>query len=100
VLLGANGNVIKEYFNGAEHKNINVVEGSTANGTEAYLLGVDNLSSLGDLSDKYMQKFIINSETKLKHLILGNPSKYYHNPFWGADNINISGCKYLETFNL
>ena len=105
VLLGANGNVVKERFEGAQQKQIVVAEGSSANGTEAYLLGVDGLSNLGDLSNKYMQKFIINTETKLKTLILGNPSQYYYNPFWrpktgSAEEINISGCKYLEEFNL
>jgi hypothetical protein len=99
--LGANGNVVKERFDNVEQKSIMVPEAAAANGTEAYLLGVGSLSTLGDLSNKYVQKFNINTETKLKQLILGNPSKYYHNPYWAnSTSINIAGCKHLEEFNL
>jgi hypothetical protein len=54
---------------------INLPEASGANGTEAYILGVSNLTSLGDLSDKYLQKFSMAgvSDIRLKELILGNP---------------------------
>jgi hypothetical protein len=52
--LGANGNVYNERFNGEETKEIHLPEASSANGTEAYLLGLSNLTDLGDLSNKYM----------------------------------------------
>jgi hypothetical protein len=105
VLLGANGNVIKERFNGEERKIIDVPEGSSANGTEAYLLGIGNLKDLGDLSNKYVQKFIMSGDNKLRTLTFGNPHKDYYNPFWkpksgNATPIGISGCTYLRHFNL
>ncbi len=108
VKLGANGNVYSERFDDAETKTINLSEASSANGTEAYLLGLSNLTDLGDLSNKYMQKFIIAKEdvdVRLKDLTLGNPHKDYHNPYWKPGDaqsqaISLIGCTYLETFNL
>ncbi len=106
VKLGANGNVYNERFDGEETKEIILPEASSANGTEAYLLGLSNLTDLGDLSNKYMQKFIIASEdVRLKHLTLGNPHRDYHNPYWKpgdgqSQKIGLGGCTYLETFNL
>ena len=106
VKLGANGNVYNERFENEETKEINLPEASSANGTEAYLLGLSNLTDLGDLSNKYMQKFIIASQdVRLKHLTLGNPHQDYHNPYWKpgkgqSQKIGLSGCTYLETFNL
>ena len=105
VLLGANGNVSSARFNGEETVRISVPEGRAANGTEAYLLGTGSLKDLGDLSSKYMQKFELNSENKLKTLTLGNPYRYYYNPYWAPKSgtssqpISISGCTYLEEFN-
>ena len=105
VLLGANGNVIKERFDGEQLKHILVEDADAANGTEAYLLGASGLKDLGDLSNKYVQKFIMNGENKLSSLIFGNPHKDYYNPFWrtkegNTQAIGISGCKYLKLFNL
>lgn len=106
VKLGANGNVYNERFENEETKEISLPEASSANGTEAYLLGLSNLTDLGDLSNKYMQKFIIASDdVRLKHLTLGNPHKDYNNPYWKpgsaqSQKIGLSGCSYLETFNL
>ena len=106
VKLGANGNVYNERFQDSETKIINLPEASSANGTEAYLLGLSNLTDLGDLSNKYMQKFIIASEdVRLKDLTLGNPHKDYYNPYWKPGDsqsqaIILKGCTYLENFNL
>jgi hypothetical protein len=106
VKLGANGNVYNQRFDGEQTKRIILPEASAANGTEAYLLGLSNLTDLGDLSDKYMQKFIISStDVRLKNLTLGNPHKDYYNPYWrpqgGASaEIILTGCTYLEKFNL
>ena len=106
VKLGANGNVYNERFEGEESKTIDLVEASSANGTEAYLLGLSTLTDLGDLSNKYMQKFIISSnDVRLKRLTLGNPHKDYYNPYWApgenqAGLISLQGCTYLEYFNL
>lgn len=104
VMLGKNGNVIKARFNSNETLPINVGEGSSANGTEAYLLGLGSLKNLGDLSNKYVQKFVMTGNNKLSTLILGNPHKFYYNPYWSSDtseqNIGLSGFTYLEEFNL
>ena len=105
VLIGANGIVTKERFNGKESKSIVVPESRSANGTEAYLLGIDNLKDLGDLSNKYPQKFIMSGKNKLRSLTFGNPHKEYYNPFWRPEEgtstpIGLSGCTFLETFNL
>lgn len=108
IQIGANAsqNYI-ERFNGEESKEIKAPEAKQANGTEAYLLGLSNLSDLGDLSDKYMQKFIIGSdEIHLKNLTLGNANKHYYNPYWAtvidgqSSTIGLSNAFYLETFNL
>lgn len=116
VNLGANGGLSVERFDGEETKNISI-DTSSASGTEAYLLGLSTLSDMGDLSNKYMQKFIMeSSDIRLKKLILGSPNKYYYNRYWnvtvGGQSPEITlggyneethepyGCLYLEEFNL
>ena len=108
VMIGANAAAAYvNRFDNQETKQIVVPEVANANGTEAYLLGLSNLSDLGDLSDKYMQKFIISSsEVRLKNLTLGNSHKNYYNPFWSttvdgdSPKIDVSKAIYLENFNL
>lgn len=105
VLIGANGHVVKERFEGEEKKSIIVQEARSANGTEAYLLGVSGLKDLGDLSNKYPQKFIMGGKNKLRTLTFGNAHKDYYNPFWRPEKgnstpIGLSGCTYLQTFNM
>lgn len=105
VLIGANGHVVKERFEGEQRKSIKVQEAQSANGTEAYLLGVSGLKDLGDLSNKYPQKFIMSGKNKLQTLTFGNPHKEYYNPFWrpaegNSTPIGLSGCTYLQTFNM
>jgi hypothetical protein len=107
IKLGANGNVYNTRFNGEETKEIFLPEASAANGTEAYLLGISNLTDLGDLSNKYMQKFVIESDdVRLETLTLGNPHADYHNPYWApaaggsSQEISLRGCSYLKNFNL
>lgn len=116
IQLGANGTIVAERFNGEEQKEI-TLDATSANGTEAYILGLSGLSDMGDLSNKYMQKFIMEStDIRLKKLILGNPHKLYYNPYWnttvdgqsaaivlGGYNEETGqpyGCLYLEEFNL
>jgi hypothetical protein len=78
----------------------------TANGTESYIFGLSNLTSLGDLSNKYMQKFILASgDIRLKELILGNSHKDYYNPYWkqqegSSIKIGLDAAYYLQKFNL
>jgi hypothetical protein len=55
IMVGANASSIYSVrFNNEDTHTIPVPEGANANGTEAYILGLSNLSDLGDLSDKYM----------------------------------------------
>jgi hypothetical protein len=46
----------------------------------------------------------MSGDNKLSTLILGNPHRYYYNPYWSSDTsaavINLTGCTYLEEFNL
>jgi hypothetical protein len=54
-MIGANAAAVyTERFEGEQTKTFVVPESSGASGTEAYLLGISNLSDLGDLSSKYM----------------------------------------------
>jgi hypothetical protein len=108
IQVGANASAVRTVrFEGEDTKTITALEGSGAGGTEAYILGLSNLTDLGDLSNKYMQKFIISSsDVRLKNLTLGNPHKDYYNPYWKVTaegipaKITLSGATYLETFNL
>ena len=103
VQLGANGNVLIEKFDKAEQKELNYLGAAQAHATEAYILGVSNLKSFGDLSTKYMQKFVMPAtENKISELILGNPNKHYYNTYWndGNSEITLTGCKYLQKFQL
>ena len=88
-------------FSGTQDR-ILTVETSSGNGTETYLLGMSNLSDIGDLSDKYLYKLIVGaSQNNLKKLILGNHNKDYYNPFWdNEESIELKGFKFLEEFNL
>jgi hypothetical protein len=101
IMLGANGTVVKDRFVNEEDKEISI-DLSSASGTEMYLLGLSNLSSLGDLSNKYPYNVMAASgDNNLKEFILGNHNKNYYNPNWSGDSeINLNGFKYLEYFNL
>lgn len=81
-----------------------IADGSGAGGTEAYILGVSNLSDMGDLSNKYLQKFVVSSdqEIRLKKLQLGSPYEKYDNIYWGNEGseLAIGGFTHLEEFNL
>jgi hypothetical protein len=78
------------------------VDTTSGNGTETYLLGVSNLSDVGDLSDKYLYKLVIGTgENHLQRLILGNHNKDYYNPYWSEEtSIELTDFNYLEEFNL
>ena len=101
VKVGQNGVPVNRRFVDEEDITISV-DTSGANGTEAYLLGVSNLSSIGDVSDKYLQNLIVGTtDNRLKSLIMGNHHKDYYNPYWeGVNNIGLNGFTYLEEFNL
>ena len=101
VKVGANGVPISKRFLEGQSQ---VIEANTsgADGTEAYILGVSNLSDIGDLSDKYIHTLVIGAiENRLKTLKLGNHNQNYYNPYWkNANDINLKGFNYLEEFNL
>jgi hypothetical protein len=98
VKIGQNGQVVNAKFSGEETKIIKA-DTTQANGTEAYMLGVSTLSSLGDLSNKYAQNFIAQAnDNRLTKIILGNEHKDYYNPY--LKTIGLGSCSYLEEFNL
>ena len=101
IQLGENGQVISNKFTPGQEHTFNMYA-AEADGTEAFLLGVSALSDIGDLSNKYMGKFVISStDNRLKRLTLGNPHKNYYNPNWGDGSENIIvNSQYLEYFNL
>lgn len=103
VKIGANVDTIIKKFNGIETINVDT-DLASAGGTEGYIVGFNILSSFGDLSDKYIGKFIMPTSTdgdnlKLTHLKLGNDYKYYYNANWkGQSNIPLK-CSSLRDFN-
>ena len=104
VKIGKNSTPKSYKFTGEENHTI-TVDVSGASGTEAYLLGVSNLSSVGDLSDKYLYNLIIGTDTtgtnNLKSFILGNHHKDYYNKYWSnVNDMNLQGFKYLEEFSM
>lgn len=101
VKIGKNSTPTNKRFVDEESQTI-TIDTSSGNGTETYLLGVSNLSSVGDLSDKYLYKLVVGTtENNLKELILGNHHPDYYNPFWSNEtSIELNGFKYLEYFNL
>lgn len=102
IKFGANGQVRSQRFVNEQTKTISE-DTSSGNGTEMYLLGISNLSDVGDLSDKYLYNLIVKTgdENHLKRLKLGNHHKDYYNPYWkNVNNIGLTGFTYLEEFNL
>lgn len=100
IKIGANVAPVNARFVNQQEQNIQL-DTSGANGTEAYILGASNLSSVGDLSDKYIYNLIVGtSDNNLKSLLLGNHEKNYYNPFWsGTKDLNLANFTYLEEFN-
>ena len=107
VKIGQNGQANIHRFDGAMNKTFTDSAVETANGTEAYIFGFNILSSFGDLSDKYLGKFVMpipendeENDIKLTSIKLGNSHKDYFNPNWkGQTSIPLS-CRALEEFNL
>jgi hypothetical protein len=64
------------------------------------------LSSFGDLSDKYIGKFVLptpeneeDNDIKLTKIKLGNSHKNYYNPNWKGQNTIPLNCRSLEEFD-
>lgn len=108
VKIGQNGTADIRRFDGVQSKQIDAnkdFEG--AGGTEAYIFGFNILSSFGDLSDKYIGKFIIpvsadatENDIKLKQIKLGNDYKHYYNANWKGQTTLGLNCSSLEEFDL
>jgi hypothetical protein len=102
--LGAEATYANIKFNGQEEKTIEA-NMTNASGSECYLYGVSNLSSIGDLSDKYITKFnpstTVDRPFLLTELILGNHTEGYNNPNWSAESatLDLSWFKFLQYFN-
>lgn len=104
VKMGANVSaVVKKYTNDIDTNEFEI-DSSLATGTECQLLGMSNVSDLGDLSDKYLYNFIaeINAgDNRLKKLKLGNHAQHYYNPMWkNDDELSLAGYNYLEDFDM
>lgn len=101
VKFGANGTPVNKRFVDKQEQSI-TIDTATGNGTEIYLLGISNLSDVGDLSNKYLYKLIVGAaQNNLTKLILGNHHKDYYNPYWGNESsIELSGFRFLEEFSL
>lgn len=104
IMIGANADKYVKRFEGEQKLSVTDPTFGAANATEGYIIGLNTLSSLGDLSDKYPSKFVIQegSDIRLKEIILGNNKRDYYNPKWDAPGatLSIGTCKYLELFNL
>ena len=104
--IGQNKQAIIKKFNGKDKEIIDTTtDFSIANGTEGYILGFNILSSFGDLSDKYLGKFVMpisedNDNMKLQHIKLGNDYRYYYNVNWKDQPSMTLNCSSLETFDL
>lgn len=104
IKMGANLDpVVKKYTNTTTTNNFSI-DSSLATGTECQLLGMSNVSDLGDLSDKYIYNFIAeinDGDNRLKKLKLGNHFQHYYNPMWkNDDGLSLAGYNYLEDFNM
>lgn len=102
VQLGKNGTVTTKRFTPKSKETIELEGSLSISATEAYILGVSTLSDLGDLSSKYMGKFVIISpNNRLERVQLGNPHKNYYNANWasGTEQIVVSSPT-LKEFNL
>jgi hypothetical protein len=106
-MVGKNGTPVKtrvEPSPDPDKTSVITADSSAAGGTEAYVLGVSNLSDMGDLSNKYLQKFVLQKprEVRLKTLKLGNSHKDYNNIYWGNEGseLEVSQFTLLEEFNL
>lgn len=102
VRFGQNGQIANHQFT-----NINRVATVTSQQSpsdlESYILGLNVLSDVGDLSDKYLATFTIKSQNKLKRIILGNDHKDYYNPYWKkkkGSEVEVQSCYLLEEFNM
>jgi hypothetical protein len=76
-------------------------ENSNPTDLETWIYGANRISSLGDLSDKYLKRINVSYATQLTELIIGNETEGYQNPvleeFMAGNNkllrkLNLSNC--------
>ena len=102
VRFGQNGQISNYQFTNVNRKAY-ITSEQNPNDLESYILGLNVLSDVGDLSDKYLATFTIKSQNKLKRIILGNDHKDYYNPYWKkkkGSEIEVQSCYLLEEFNM
>lgn len=102
VRFGQNGQIANYQFTNT-NRFATVSSDQNPNDLESYVLGLNVLSDVGDLSDKYLATFTIKSSNKLKRIILGNDHKDYYNPYWKkkkGSEIEVQSCYLLEEFNM
>lgn len=102
VRFGQNGQISNYQFTNINRKAY-ITSDQNPNDLESYILGLNVLSDVGDLSDKYLATFTIKSQNKLKRIILGNDHKDYYNPYWKkkkGSEIEVQSCYLLEEFNM
>ena len=103
VKFGQNGRVVNHQFKIGEPLTVALTSDQDPADLESYILGLNNLADIGDLSNKYLKSFIIKSSNKLKRIILGNNFKDYFNPYWGKTggaDIDVQSCYLLEEINM
>ncbi len=102
VRFGQNGTIANYQFTNT-NRTANVTSDQNPADLESYILGLNNLSDIGDLSNKYLATFTIKYPNKLKRIILGNDHAKYYNPYWKkkkGTNIEVQSCYLLEEFNM
>ena len=101
VRIGQNGTIHNHQFT-TVNRVVTIEPDQDPDDTEAYILGLNNLSDVGDLSNKYMGGFELKYPNKLKRIILGNDNKDYYNPYWRLKKsiIDVQACYLLEELNM
>jgi hypothetical protein len=82
VRFGQNGTIVNYQFTN-DNLTATVTSDQDPADLESYILGLNNLKDIGDLSNKYLKTFTVKNRNKLDRIILGNDFKDYFNPYWG-----------------
>ena len=103
VRIGQNSPITNHQFKIGEPLTVTIPSEQKTKDTETYILGLNNLADIGDLSNKYLKSFVIPSSNKLKRIILGNDHRNYYNLYWGETKgsaVDVQSCYLLEEFNM
>ena len=102
IRIGEHGPVTNRQFNEA-NQIITFSPDQDPGDTESYILGLNNLSDIGDLSNKYLGTFTVKYPNKLRRIVLGNEHKDYYNPYWKEKTgsiVDVQACSLLEELNM